>query len=205
MQLTQNGETESLGRNESPIHQWAKLNKVLVAYKYALLSLSTLLLGFFLLTCWLVNRDTIVVGLTPNEKLFFLGERKEVKISESDVAEFAKLFIRLRYSWDSFRIENLAKELAPYTSDGLLQKIQDAHTKNKAMAAQTALAQDVLIRSVKLEEGRIVANLDRVIQISPKMKVVAPLDLTLTLIRGKPNRFNPLGLYVNQVVEHEDE
>ena len=66
-------------------------------------------------------------------------------------------------------------------------------------------AQDVIIRVVRPEDGKVYATLDRVIQVSDKMKVVSPLELTLTLIRGSTNRWNPMGLYINSVLEHEGE
>ena len=97
----------------------------------------------------------------------------------------------------------MLKELAPYTSEGLLQKLVSSQGKNKALMSQTV--QDVIIRQIKAEEGKVYLLIDRVIQVSDKMKVVSPLELTLTLIRGSSNRLNPLGLYINSVIEHESE
>ncbi len=197
--------TEPSTRRESSINQWVRLNKLLVAYRYALVVLSTVLLGFLGLTFGLINRDTLVVGLAGHEKLFFIGQRGDVSITENDVTEISKLFIQTRYVWSTLRLDNLAKELAPITSAGLLQKIEADLSKNRALVSQKGLAQDVIIRTIKLDDGKVLALIDRVIQLNEKMKVVSPLELTLTLIRAQPNRFNPLGLYVNTVMEHEVE
>ncbi len=192
-------------KTEKPINQWARLNKVLVAYRFALLVMSGVVLGFFVLTVILVNKDTIVIGMANNENLLFLGERKDVSISETDVEKTARLFINTRYSWNKSNSESLIKDLSPITSSGLLKKIEETFNKNKAAVAQNGLAQDVIIRDIKLDDGKVFAQIDRVIQLAEKMKVVSPMDITITLIRGQSNRWNATGLYVNSVIEHEGE
>lgn len=189
---------------ENPINQWTRVNKLLVSYKQILFVLAAVVFGFFILTCYLVNKDSLVIGITGGEKLFFTGERKELPISESDVEAIARQYINARYSWDAFRAENVSKELAPYTSTGLLQKLNDSFAKNKTLS-KNGLSQGVLIRKLKLVDGKVLAQIDQVIQVSEKMKLVQSIGLTLTVIRGYPNHWNPLGLYVNSVLEHQSE
>ena len=199
---SENTELES-NRVEKPINQWVRVNKLLAAYRYALIALSTSVFGFFLVIAYLVNRDTLVVMVGNDSKQFVRGQRKEPTITESDVESLSRLFITTRYTWGANHGENIAKDLAPLTSDGLLQKINTGLTKNKAVMQQTS--QDVIVREIRPEEGKVFVLVDRIVQVSDKMKVVSPLELTLTLIRGSSNRWNPLGLYVNSLIEHESE
>lgn len=199
---------EDKATNEStqvvkPINQWVRLNKLLSAYQYATICLGASILGFLLLTGYLVNRDTLVVVMSPDGKQFLKGQRREPTIADNDVETVSRLFITTRYTWGPEHGEHMLKELAPYTSEGLLQKLASSQSKNKALMQQTA--QDVIIRQVRPDEGKVYALIDRVIQVSDKMKVVSPLELTLTLIRSSSNRLNPLGLYINSVAEHEGE
>jgi len=184
-----------------PINQWVRLNKIMAAYRFATLALGITVLGFLFLTAYLVNRDTLVVTVSNDGKHFFRGQRKEPTITDSDVETISRIFITTRYTWGTGRGEHILKELAPFTSEGLLQKLSASVSKNRAVMQQTA--QDVIIRGIRPEDGRVYVSLDRVIQVSDKMKVVSPLELTLTLIRGSINRLNPMGLYINSVLEHE--
>ncbi len=188
------------------INQWVRLNKVIILYKYTTVILGIAVLGLGYLTFNLASNNIVVAGLVDNEKVLFIGSRRSVSISESDVEAVSRLFLKTRYTWGiegSEHGERILKELAPFTSEGLLQKIKESLSKNKAVLLQST--QDVIIREVKPESGKVLALIDRVISLNNKMKGVSPLEVTMTLIRGSSNRYNPLGIYINEVIEHESE
>ena len=185
------------------INQWVRLNRLLAAYRYSTLLLAVTMVSLTALSFHLANRNMVVIALSDQEKLLFIGERKSAKITDADVAAISTEFLKIRYTWGADHGERIVKELGPITSEGLLQRIRESLAKNKAVLLQST--QDVIIRDVRSDNGKVFAVIDRVIALNDKMKIVSPLEVTLTLVHGTSNRYNPLGIYINELMEHEGE
>ena len=185
------------------IDQWTKLNSLIIHLRISLLSVSAVCLLLVLLVFVLVNQEAVVIGLTDNEKLFYSGKRGSIEVDESDLVPFVKKFVSLRYTWDAKSPGVVIQNIAPYVTPGLLEKIQGQYEKSKIFIRKQKISQDVIIRKIEVHDETIEADLDRILVIGGKVKVVNPLKITLQIIKTTANRWNRIGLFVNGLSEHE--
>ena len=183
--------------------QWISLNRVLMFYRYMSLVFILLALGAWVMMAWSLLRDPFVVVLNHKERIWVESEKKDVPIEREEIVEIIKRFIEKRYQWKKLDLDDLLHHIQPITTSGLLEKIKD----DVALFIKTDLSkkkfeQAVTNIEVKISDSSITASFDRVIRVDG-LPLVAPLQLSLELIRGSRTHFNPIGLYINGLIEHQ--
>lgn len=183
--------------------QWITLNRVLMFYRYMSAVFIFLALGAWAMMAWSLLRDPFVVVLNHKERIWVESEKKDVPIEREEVVEIIKRFIEKRYQWKKLNLDEVLHHIQPITTSGLLEKIKDdllLFIKNDL--SKKKFEQAVANIDVKISENAVIASFDRVIRVDG-LPLVAPLQLSLELIRGSRTRFNPIGLYINGIIEHQ--
>lgn len=183
--------------------QWITLNRVLMFYRYMSAVFIFLALGAWVMMAWSLLRDPFVVVLNHKERIWVESEKKDVPIEREEIVEIIKRFIEKRYQWKKLNLDDVLHHIQPITTSGLLDKIKDdlsLFIKNDL--SKKKFEQAVANIDVKVSDSAITASFDRVIRVDG-LPLVAPLQLSLELIRGSRTRFNPIGLYINGIIEHQ--
>ncbi|MBY0385366.1 hypothetical protein K2X05_09425 [bacterium] len=183
--------------------QWISLNRVLMFYRYMSAVFIFLALGAWVMMAWSLLRDPFVVVLNHKERIWVESEKKDVPIEREEIVEIIKRFIEKRYQWKKLNLDELLHHIQPITTSGLLEKIKDdVALFIKTDFSKKKFEQAVTNIEVKVSDSSITASFDRVIRVDG-LPLVAPLQLSLELIRGSRTRFNPIGLYINGLIEHQ--
>lgn len=158
----------------------------------------------------------VVIMEKDGEKLSFQGVRREVDITEKEIKKLVERFIRRRYEWDKFSIDNIISNLSPILSSGLKAKIADDLVKEEKASIYQAFSQYVgKINIIIDEKHNIVGTFDKILRIQNKISTSGgdlPIDkipllseaqVMVKVVKGSETEDNPLGLYINSVVNYE--
>jgi hypothetical protein len=160
--------------------------------------------------------DPLVIMEKDAEKLSFQGTRKEVTITEKEIKKLVENFIRRRYEWDNFSIENMMANLSPILSNGLKGKIADDLAKEEKASKYQAFSQYVGRISIAIDEDHnIVGTFDKILRIHNKINtssgdlpvekipLLSEAQVMVKVVKGSVTKENPLGLYINAVINYE--
>ena len=73
--------------------------------------------------------------------------------------------------------------------------------KNKDFKGQE-VSQDIAHIKVKISEKEIIVTFDKIFHIA-SIPLVVPTQVSVQIINGATTKWNPMGLYVNGILEHE--
>ena len=194
----------------SPLDQWLALNRVLKAYKIIGILLGASSIALVALAFFLATSPPIVVVKKHGSQGFgfYYGERRKVPITEPALLDFLKEFVRLRYTWKERNPDLILKNIAPLTTEGLLSKIshnlkKDIKTNKGVLKEAPETIEQVAVNiQPKINEKKAEVSFDRIIRVGG-VPIVAPMELEFHLIKGRPTRWNPKGLYVNGITQKE--
>ena len=169
---------------------------------------------FAILVMFSFFSDPLVIMENDAEKLSFLAVRKEVAITEKEIKKLVESFIRRRYEWDKFNLENMMANLSPILSTGLKGKIADELTKEEKASKYQAFSQYVGKINITIDEGHnIVGTFDKILRIHSKIStssgdleqipLLSEAQLMAKVVKGSVTEENPLGLYINAVINYE--
>ncbi len=163
-----------------------------------------------------VFSDPLVIMERDAEKLSFIGERKEVTITENEIKKLVENFIRRRYEWEKFSLEEVMANLSPILSSGLKSKIAEELVKEEKTSKYQAFSQYVGKVSITIDEAHnIVGSFDKILRIHSKITTASgdlPLEkipllseaqVMVKVVKGTITEENPLGLYINGVINYE--
>ncbi len=163
-----------------------------------------------------VFSNPIVIMEKDGEKLSFTSARKEVVITEKEIKKLVENYIRRRYEWDHFSLEQLLANLSPILSGGLKQKLSEEIQKEEKAFSYQSFSQYVGKVSVTIDEGHnIVGTFDKILRVHSKMNSASPdvpiekipllteSQVMVKVIKGSVTDENPLGLYINGVINYE--
>lgn len=183
--------------------QWISLNRLMAFYRgigvffFVVSLISWVTMGFFLL------KDPIVVVLSQKDKIWVHGESKKVPVEKEDIIEMVKRFIEHRYQWKKMNLTEMFQNIHPITTSGLFSKIEDdVATFVKKEMKDKSFSQTVSNIEVRVLKNRIAASFDRIVRIN-ELPLVAPLELSLEITSGTRTPLNPIGLYINGIIEHQ--
>lgn len=150
----------------------------------------------------------IVVTEKCDGKTFHDGKREALKITDSDVKQFIENWIGLRYNWSEFNPEMIVRNIEPVSTFGFVEKLKEIFGKKKADNSPGNRKDDKLEEMVTnirvtLSEKDALASFDQILRING-IPLIVPTEVSLQIVKGSPTRWNPLGLYVNGAVEHEE-
>ncbi len=190
--------------NKSVTNQWVFINKMLLIYKIVGIGLSilTIILSVLIFIMWF--SDPIVVVESNCDKTFITGKRSEISITENDIKEFVTKWITLHYKWIEFDPETIIRNIEPITTAGLKEKLKKDFGEQKAQnTSDKSIEQNVSNVLVTLTDNEAIGTFDRIIRING-IPLVTPVEVALNIVQGSKTRWNPLGLYINGITEHED-
>lgn len=189
---------------EKYVEKWSGVQSILQFQKRMIVALVGVA-GMLCLTLIVTsNPKPLVVG--KNESLFepLTATRGPVVMSDQAVGELVTQFITLRYGWEKFDPQLIVKRLEPLITDGLRAKLlQEFGTKAYENKEGGSIEQTVSRIQPNVSEKAVLATFDRVLRVNG-VPLVVPTQISLQLSEGPTTPLNPIGLYVNGVIEHEE-
>ncbi len=200
----QNGSSKNDRREvTSAIDHWLSVNHQLRTQK--IVSIGVAFVGFIFLglTLFEMFRPPLVVFEGEKGRIPYLASSKKLNIDEEQIQRFVTEFLYLYNKWEKLEPNDIAKQIEPYTSDELLSKIKDIlnQRKNRDFKGRE-VSQDIAHLKVQVSEKAIVASFDKVLHLN-SIPLIVPTQVSFQLTNGNSTKWNPLGLYVNGILEHE--
>ena len=182
-------------------------------YEKIILSLTLANILFGVILVGTIFSNPLVILESDGEKLSFKSNRKELTITENEIKRLVEKFIRRRYEWDKFSIDAMMANLSPIMSSGLKSKIADDLAKEEKASKYSAFSQYVGKINITIDEqNNIVGNFDKILRIHNKLSgdlgiekipLLSEAQVMVKVITGMVTDENPLGLYINAVVNYE--
>lgn len=206
MQITENKEIELSEQKQvvkSALDQWVQVNNQVRLYK--LIGAVVGIIGVILLGVILFQslKSPLVVYDDGSQKIPYVAATREFKIDEEQIRRFLIEYLYLYHKWDKLEPEQILKQIGPFTTEGLIEKIQAQllERKNKDFKRQE-VSQDIAHIKVKISEKEIIVTFDKIFHIA-SIPLVLPTQVSFQIINGATTKWNPMGLYVNGILEHE--
>ncbi|MCY4524837.1 MAG: hypothetical protein OXB84_08865 [Halobacteriovoraceae bacterium] len=151
----------------------------------------------------MINRPPVVVLINEPQKTFTTGKRQKVAISEKEIATFVKKFIDLRYRWEGFNSQKIVARIAPLSTksfkNALLRKLNGRKFKK---IRTKKISQIPIEPKVYFSKGKVIASFDKLVKMDG-VSLVAQKQVLFILQKGNKTPWNPMGIYIDGVVEHE--
>lgn len=186
-------------------NQWGLLNRTLLVYKAAAGGLSLLSMLLVCLAFYLASSDPIVVLEKCQDKVFIESSREPLKLTDDDIRRFISQWVKLRYTWKWSDMPAVLRAIEPVSTEGFRERIKDYLGKKQGQpgAKDQQVEESVANIEVTVTEKDATASFDRIVRIN-SIPIVIPSQVSLQIVQGRTNKWNPLGLYVNGIIEHED-
>ena len=186
------------------LQAWTDINALLRTHKLINLGLTVVCVLQVFVIGWLYAADPIVVIRDGDRQRYLAGQRTNLPISEEAVAEFVRQFLHLRYEWDTLDPQAKRQSLAPIVTEGLQQKLFKLlkHLKNKEFQGKET-SQAIVNVKVSVTKEKVVASFDKLLRLAG-VPIPIPTTLSLHITKGTANVWNPIGLLVNGVIEHQE-
>lgn len=198
-----NKENESKKQVKSALDQWMQVNGQVRFYK--LVGLVAAVVGGLLLCIVLFQsmKAPLVVYDDGSQKVPHIAATKEFKIDEEQIRRFVTEYLYLYHRWEKLDPEQILKQIGPFTTEGLLEKVQILLNQRRDRDFKgREVSQDIAHLKIQVSEKEIVASYDKVLHVS-SIPLVVPSQTSLQIVSGAATQWNPMGLYVNGIVEHE--
>ncbi len=203
MEIQETNKAEQKKVLKSALNQWMQVNNQVRFYK--LIGIIGGIIGGILLCVVLFQslRAPLVVYDDGTQKVPYMATTKKFKIDEEQIGRFITEYLYLYQKWNKLDPEQILKQIAPYTTEGLTEKIQIIlnERKNRDFKGRE-VSQDIAHLKIKVSEKEIVASYDKVLHIS-SVPLVMPSQASFQIVNGAVTKWNPMGLYVNRILEHE--
>lgn len=148
-------------------------------------------------------QDPLVVVLGDDFKQYVQGKRTKNSVTEKDVERFVMEFLPQMFVWDELLPEKILRQISPFVTEGLLARFKLELTKRSEKDLKgKKLSQSIANAKILVTEKNVIANFDKVLRIDG-IPLVVPSEISFNIIRGSQTRWNPVGLYVNGLIEHE--
>lgn len=148
-------------------------------------------------------QSPLVILMDGHEKSYRQTERKSDSITEKDVEKFVREFLEQLFNWNQLTPEVIIRQVSPLVTSGLLERIRlELWQKAEKDFKGKTLSQEIVGVNVKVTPKEVIASFDKVLKIN-SVSIVIPSQMAFNIIRGGSTRWNPMGLYVNGIVEHE--
>lgn len=186
------------------LEKWSYLHRTERFHKRIILSLLGIICVLVLVVLFARNTKPLVV---ERDHLVFRAlsvEKSEIKPTKEALAELVTEFIKARYEWESFAPQIIIKKLVPFTTEDLRSKfLEEFGKKGFQNKPGESVEQSVARIKPDISDKAILASFDRILRING-IPVVVPTEISLLLSEGPKTFFNPLGLYINGLIEYEN-
>ncbi|MBX3034589.1 MAG: hypothetical protein KF865_11750 [Bdellovibrionaceae bacterium] len=148
-------------------------------------------------------QSPLVIVTDGFDKHYRQTERKADSITEKDVENFVREFMDQLFTWEKLSPEVILRQVSPLVTSGLLDRISlELSQKAEKDFKGKTLSQEIVGVSIKVTPKEVIASFDKVLKING-VSIVIPSQMSFNIIRGGSTRWNPMGLYVNGLIEHE--
>ena len=162
-----------------------------------------------ILALYFATQNPLVIVLDGEKKIYREGKRKPQKITHDDIREVAEEFIKLRYRWKKFTPKLMLKSISPLTTEGfrielnkLFGKSLSTKEKKTKIVKERTLEQEICNLEIIITKKEILAKFYKILTIDGIPLPVIPTQIKLSMLKGNVTKWNPRGLYVNGVIEH---
>ncbi len=190
-------------KKTNSLRAWTDINSLLRTHKLINLGLVVVCVLQVFVIGWMYVADPIVVIKDGDQQQYLAGQRESLPISEVAVEEFVRKFLRIRYEWDKLDPKAKQQSLSPITTSGLHQKLFKllTHLKDKEFQGKET-SQAIVNVKVSVTKEKVVASFDKLLQLEG-VPIPVPTTVSLNIIKGTSSVWNPIGLLVNGVIEHQ--
>ena len=190
-------------KKPNSLRVWTDINALLRTHKLINLGLVMVCVLQVFVIGWMYVADPIVVIKDGEQQQYLAGQRESLPISEAAVEEFVKKFLRIRYEWDRLDPQAKRQSLSPIVTNGLQQKLFKllTHLKNREFQDKDT-SQAIVNIKISVTKEKVVASFDKLLRLEG-VPIPVPTTVSLHIIKGTPNIWNPIGLLVNGVIEHQ--
>lgn len=185
------------------LNAWADINSLLRTHKLINAGLILVCIMQIFVIGLMYFSDPIVVIKSEDTQEYYGGKRATIPISEKAVEKFVADFLRRRYEWHALDPKVMKRTLSPIVTDGLNKKLFDllTHLKEKEFQGKET-SQSIVNIDVSVTDQKVVASFDKLLRIEG-IPIPVPTTVSLNIIKGSANAWNPVGLYVNGIQEHQ--
>ncbi len=151
----------------------------------------------------MVFQSPLVIVIKGDEKNYYQSVRRSDAITEKDVQGFIQNFLEQMFHWEKLSPEVILQQISPLATSGLSDRIhQELVQRAEKDFKEKNISESITNVHIEVTEKNVVATFDKVLRIDG-MPLVLPTELAFTIVRGNQTKWNPMGLYVNGLVEHE--
>jgi type IV secretory pathway component VirB8 len=186
----------------TPLNQWLGINRELKLYQIATVFLSIVTLKLGILIFVILNPDPIVIHNSGNTKSYFLGKHQSFSPNQEDVKEFLIEFIKLRFEIKKDDLAGTIRNIQPLSTEGYIQALESEIKRDKSDSPLTKIEQYVANIETIVNEKEALAKFDKIVRFNG-IPLIVPTEASFQLIKEKPTNWNPYGILVNGVIEHE--
>lgn len=187
------------------IKQWIALNGMLKTAKIVAVTQAVVILLLTMVSLNLYFKDPLVVLTDGNTRSFVTAKRKPQDLSPQDIERYVKDFISLKYEWNDFEPMMILERIRPYVKEGFYDKLLSTLKKDKSKAIKgKSIRQTIADVKVKVEKDAVFASFFKILIIEG-IPLPIKTEIAFQLAKGATSAINPFGIYVNGVVEHNEE
>ncbi len=183
--------------------QWLALNRLANTYRITCLILGGCLIITLSILAYVASLPPVVVEKGNNEVIRYHSTRKNNPIGKNEIKRFVKTFIKANYEWKKFERKTMLFNIRPFVTDDFYSLVSKNSKKKVAKPdGEDKFSQYVGEINVSVTDKEVVAQFDRVIRLKG-LPLISVTQISLQILKDSPNKWNPLGLYVNGLIEHE--
>jgi hypothetical protein len=180
--------------------QWLALNRIAYSYKVICFSLIGCLVLTLSILTYIATLPPVVIVDKGEGIERYTSTRKSAEIGKDEIKKFVKTFIKANYEWKKLNKKIMMNNIHPFVTDDFLNLIKKK-TKKKSKPVPE-YQQYVGNIKVSVTDKEVVSQFDRIIRLKG-IPFISVTQISLQIIKDTPNKWNPLGLYVNGLIEHE--
>lgn len=186
----------------SPIDQWFGINKELKIYKIVTVFLAVVCSTMAITVSLILNPAPIIIDTAQGGRKYLIGKIVNAPPSQEDVKIFLAEFIRLRYEIKNGQQQNIIKNILPLSTEGYVAALKNEMVKDQSTSQITGLEQYTANIEVIVKEKEALAKFDKIVRFNG-VPLIVPTEASFQIIKDSPSVWNPYGILVNGVIEHE--
>ncbi len=187
------------------LEKWTTVQRSLQFQRHIIIGCGGLMAILCLVILFSGNGKPLVVEKKDSVFIPLILKNESISPTKESVAELVSEFVRLRYEWSSFNPEQIIKSLEPVTTEGLRSKLLQEFGKKTQENKAGATIEEVVARiRPDVSEKAVLATFDRILRVNG-VPIAVPTEVSLSLVEGPKTAVNPIGLYINGVIEHDSQ
>ncbi|WP_127718218.1 hypothetical protein [Halobacteriovorax sp. HLS] len=180
--------------------QWLALNRITHSYRVICFSLAGCLLLTLSILAYVATLPPVVIEKSGENTERYSSTRKSTDIGKNEIEKFVIAFIKANYEWEKLDKDIMMNNIHPFVTADFLNLIKSKTKKDSKPTPE--YRQYVGNIKVSITDKEVVSQFDRIIRLKG-VPFISVTQISLQIIKDSPNKWNPLGLYVNGLIEHE--